>query len=61
MAALNGKEMIMRRLFKSLLFPVPLLACLILTGCSGSVGVGMSVGVPVGNHGYISIGGGRWR
>lgn len=37
-------------------------ACLALTGCSGNVGVGMSVGVPIGNHGYVSIGGGsnRW-
>lgn len=35
-------------------------ACLALAGCSGNVGVGMSVGVPVGDHGYISLGGGRW-
>ena len=37
-------------------------SCLLLSGCSTSVGVGMSVGVPVGDHGYISIGGntGRW-
>lgn len=35
-------------------------ACLALAGCSGSVGVGMSVGVPIGDHGYMSIGGGRW-
>lgn len=34
--------------------------CLLLAGCSGNVGVGMSVGVPVGNHGYISVGGNRW-
>jgi hypothetical protein len=36
------------------------LACLMLAGCSGNVGVGMSVGVPIGDHGYINIGGGRW-
>ena len=36
------------------------LACLLLSGCSGNVGVGVSVGVPVGNHGYISVGGSRW-
>jgi hypothetical protein len=35
--------------------------CLLLTGCSGNVGVGVSVGVPVGNHGYVSVGGTRWR
>ena len=34
--------------------------CLMLAGCSGNVGVGMSVGVPVGNHGHISVGGHRW-
>ena len=36
------------------------LCCLMLAGCQGNVGVGMSVGVPVGNHGYISLGGHRW-
>lgn len=34
--------------------------CLMLAGCSGNVGVGVSVGVPVGNHGYMSVGGHRW-
>ncbi len=35
---------------------------LLLAGCNTSVGVGMSVGVPIGNHGYMSIGtgSGRW-
>jgi len=36
------------------------LACLSLAGCSGNVGVGLSVGVPVGDYGYVSVGGGRW-
>ena len=35
-------------------------AMLILPGCSGNVGIGMSVGVPVGDHGYISMGTGRY-
>jgi len=46
---------------------VRLAACAALTvgtlalgGCSTRVGVGMSVGVPVGNHGYMSIGSRRW-
>ncbi len=51
----------MRKLFKRLMFIAPLLACLMLTGCSGNVGVGMSVGVPVGNHGHVSVGASRWR
>ena len=38
-----------------------LLASLSLAGCSGNVGVGVSVGVPIGNHGYMSVGGTRWR
>ncbi len=36
-------------------------ACLALYGCSSSVGVGLSVGVPIGNHGYISVGSNMWR
>jgi hypothetical protein len=36
------------------------LAMLSLSGCTGSVGVGVSVGVPVGSHGYMSVGGSRW-
>ncbi len=36
------------------------LACLTLSGCDANVGVGLSVGVPVGNHGHISVGTGRY-
>jgi len=32
-----------------------------IAGCSGNVGVGLSVGVPIGDHGYISVGGTRWH
>jgi hypothetical protein len=35
-------------------------ACLMLGGCNANVGVGMSVGVPIGNHGYMSVGTGSW-
>jgi hypothetical protein len=31
-----------------------------LGGCSGSVGVGLSVGIPIGDHGHVSVGTGRW-
>lgn len=37
------------------------IAALCLSGCTGNVGVGVSVGVPVGNHGYMSVGTSRWR
>lgn len=47
--------------FKALAFSSLMLATLVLTGCSGNVGVGVSVGVPVGNHGHISVGTGTSR
>jgi predicted small secreted protein len=37
-----------------------LLTSLTLASCSGNVGIGMSIGVPIGNHGYMSVGGSRW-
>ena len=36
------------------------LCCLMLAGCSGNVGVGMSVGVPVGSNGHMRVSGHRW-
>ena len=51
----------MRRLIHGLGLVLLITYCLVLTGCSGNVGVGLSVGVPVGNHGYVSVGGSRWR
>ena len=50
----------MRNYFRKTAFVLLLLASLLLTGCNGNLGIGMSVGVPVGNHGYMSVGGGRW-
>ena len=32
-----------------------------LSGCAGTVGVGLSVGVPVGTHEYMTVGASRWR
>ena len=37
-----------------------LLTTLSLAGCDGNVGVGVSVGVPVGSHGRMSVGTSRW-
>ena len=48
----------MKSLNKALLLG---LGCLVLTGCNANVGVGMSIGVPIGDHGYISVGGGNWH
>ncbi len=36
------------------------MACLLLGGCSANVGVGMSVGVPVGSNGHMRVSGSRW-
>lgn len=50
-----------RKLIRALAFSSLTLATLALTGCSANVGVGLSVGVPVGNHGHISVGTSRRR
>lgn len=50
----------MNRTIRNLLILALGLCCLLLAGCSGNVGVGVSVGVPIGNHGYMSVGGHRW-
>lgn len=51
----------MRRWKQRLAMVLLLGSCLTLVACSGRVGVGVSVGVPVGNHGHISVGASRWR
>lgn len=53
-------EQTMKFLPRKLYLAALLLLCLALTGCSGNVGIGMSVGVPIGDHGYMSIGGRNW-
>jgi predicted small secreted protein len=52
----------MNKAIRRLLFAALVFASLLLSGCSPNVGVGLSVGIPVGNHGYISVGGSsnRW-
>ena len=50
----------MRRLRRLAGLSLLVLGALYLSSCSGNVGVGMSVGVPIGDHGYMSVGGGRW-
>jgi hypothetical protein len=60
-AELKTGESMMRRLIHKLGLAALIGYCLVLAGCSGNVGVGVSVGVPVGNHGYVSVGGSRWR
>lgn len=41
---------------------VALLACsALVAGCSGNVGVGLNVDVPIGDHAHLSVGTGRWH
>lgn len=50
----------MHKFLKKFAFVLLLLTSLMLAGCDGNVGVGISVGVPIGDHGYMSVGGNRW-
>lgn len=50
----------MKKAFRRTAVLALLLTSLSLAGCSGNVGIGMSVGVPIGNHGYMSVGSSRW-
>ena len=49
----------MNKLMRTIIILALVASTLMLSGCSGNVGVGMHVGVPVGNNGYISVGGHR--
>lgn len=49
------------KLFKLTAAVTLIFSCLTMYGCSSSIGVGLSVGVPIGNHGYISLGSNHWH
>jgi hypothetical protein len=52
----NFRGALVRKVWLALLVA----ATLILGGCNANVGVGVSVGVPIGDHGYMRVGTGRW-
>ncbi len=56
---MSGRTVMRRTIRIASVFAL-LVSMLSLAGCSGNVGVGVSVGVPVGNYGYMSIGTSRW-
>ena len=56
---MNGRN-IVRRAIRIGAVAALVVSMLSIAGCSGNVGVGVSVGVPVGNYGYMSIGTSRW-
>lgn len=51
----------MKKTFRRIMLVAVLVAGSLNTGCTGNIGVGLSVGVPIGDHGYMSIGTHRWR
>jgi predicted small secreted protein len=59
MAAVKENTML-HKFLKKFVFILLVLASMMLTGCDGNVGVGVSVGVPIGNHGHMRVGGHRW-
>jgi hypothetical protein len=56
---MSGRKVMRRTIRVTGVFAL-IVSMLALAGCSGNVGVGVSVGVPVGNYGYMSIGTSRW-
>lgn len=50
----------MKKALAKTAFLTVLFSALLLGGCSGNVGVGLNVGIPIGSHGYMSLGTGRW-
>jgi hypothetical protein len=56
---MKGRRL-MRRAIRIGAVAALMVSMLSIAGCSGNVGVGVSVGVPVGNYGYMSVGTTRW-
>ncbi len=50
----------MKTNIRKALFVLVLAGSALVAGCNANVGVGLNVGVPVGNHGYMSFGSNHW-
>ena len=50
----------MKKWKRNMLVLLLAMTSLLLAGCDGNVGVGMSVGVPVGSNGHMHLSTGRW-
>jgi hypothetical protein len=50
----------MKKIIRKTLFVLILSSAALVAACSGNVGVGLNVGVPIGNHGHLSFGTGNW-
>jgi hypothetical protein len=51
----------MKNSVKKIMLVLLLASSAVLSSCSGNVGVGLSVGIPIGNHGYMSLGTSSWH
>lgn len=51
----------MTKPIRKFLFVVLFACSALLAGCSGNVGIGLNVGIPIGDHGYMSVGTSRWH
>ena len=51
----------MKQSVRRLLFAALLAGSALVAGCSGNVGIGLNVGIPIGDHGYMSVGTSRWH
>ncbi|NHA13551.1 hypothetical protein [Thioalkalivibrio sp. XN279] len=51
----------MNKTFRRMMLVAVLVAGALVAGCAANVGVGLSVGVPIGDHGYMSMGTHRGR
>lgn len=58
---MTGENSNMRNITRKSLFALIVGSTLVLGGCSGNVGVGLNVGVPIGSHGYMSLGTSSWH
>ena len=50
----------LKNLYRTVLMTFLLVTTLMIAGCDGNVGVGVSVGIPIGDHGHLSVGSGRY-
>ena len=50
----------MKNAMRKSLLVLLLASSALIAGCNANVGVGLNVGVPIGNHGYMSVGTHRW-
>ena len=54
------RRLSVQALFKKFCVLAVIGAAVLIGGCGANVGVGLNVGVPIGDHGYVNLGSNRW-